>query len=275
MRPTGEDAGDRDMPAHVDVLEQHDSLRKPLAASAAVHAAVFSLLALSTYFGMHGRVQWGNPHSLGGGTAVGITSVKQLPLPGRSGVVNPLANDTTSRVPLPPKPQPKAIKQPLPEAIPLRAREAPRKPTYRRSEQYAPYRPAPERPNQLYSSSGQALTSPMFGASTGAGGVGIGSGGAFGNRFGWYRDLLEQRVAQKWHTEDVDARLQTAPPVIITFEILRDGSARTVRILQGSGNRALDYSAQRAILEAAPFPALPQGYDRSSAQIEFWFQLKR
>jgi outer membrane biosynthesis protein TonB len=45
--------------------------------------------------------------------------------------------------------------------------------------------------------------------------------------------------------------------------------------MQGSGNRTLDYSAQRAITEAAPFPPLPQGYERDSAQIEFWFVLKR
>lgn len=263
------------MPAHVDVLEQPESLRRPLAVSAAVHVAVFSLLAVSTYVGTRGRVQWGDPHALGGGSVVGITSVRQLPLPGRSGVVNPLANDTESRVPLPPKPQPKAIKEPAPDAIPLRGRETPKKATYRRSEQYSTYRAAPDRPNQLYSNSGQALTSPMFGAQTGSGGIGVGAGGAFGNRFGWYADLLEQRVAQRWHTEDVDPRMQTAPPVIVTFAIQRDGSTRNVRILQGSGNRALDYSAQRAIVEAAPFPPLPQGYERSSAEVEFWFQLKR
>jgi protein TonB len=262
---------------HVDVLEQRESLRVFLLLSALAHVAIFTLLGIHTILGTRGRVLWGNPQSLGGGSSVGISSVKQLPLPARSGAVNPLANDTESRVPLPPKPQPKAAQPPPPpNAVEIPSRQAqPKKPTYRRSDQYQAYRPSPERPNQLYSSSGQALTSPMFGAQTGAGGVGVGGGSAFGNRFGWYRDLLEQRVAQKWHTDDVDARLQTAPPVILTFELMRDGSVRSVRILQGSGNRALDYSAQRAISEAAPFPPLPQGYDRSSAQIEFWFQLKR
>ena len=103
----------------------------------------------------------------------------------------------------------------------------------------------------------------------------MGTSSAFGYRFGGYRDLIEQRVAQKWHTEDVDARIQTAPKAIVTFEIQSNGSIGNVRILQSSGNRALDYSAQRAIYEAAPFPPLPQGYERSSANIEIWFQLKR
>jgi protein TonB len=115
----------------------------------------------------------------------------------------------------------------------------------------------------------------MFGGVQGTGGVQMGTGGSFGNRFGAYRDLLEQRVGQKWRTDEVDSRIQSAPAVIVTFEIQRNGSATNVRILQGSGIRSLDYSALRAISDAAPFPPLPQGYERNSAQIEFWFQLKR
>ena len=109
---------------------------------------------------------------------------------------------------------------------------------------------------------------------TGSGGVGIGQGGAFGTRFGAYRDLLEQSVARRWHTAGVDPRLQTAPPVIVTFVIRRDGSSSDVRLEQSSGDKALDYSAQRAIYEASPFPPLPAQYERNDARIEFWFQLK-
>jgi protein TonB len=262
------------MSGRVDTLEQHDPLGKSFVASVLMHAALFSSIAIYANLGGQGGLQWGNPHSLGG-SSVGITAVRQIPLPARSGAVNLLANDTASRVPLPPKPEAKKAPEPAPDAIPIRAREAARKPTYMRSDRSSQYHSTPDRPNQLYSSSGQALTSPMYGAQTGTGGVGMGSGSALGYRFGWYRDLLEQRVAQKWRTDDVDSRLQTAPPVIITFEIQSNGSIGNVRILQGSGNRALDYSAQRAIYEAAPFPPLPQGYERSSANIEFWFQLKR
>lgn len=261
------------MPGRIDVLEGSESLRRALLLSMVAHAAAFSLMAYYSHAGTQGRVQWGNPHPLGGGTAVGVTTVKQIPLPVRTGAANPLANDTESRVPLPPKPQAEKARAPEPDAITIRGRQ--RQPQPAQPRQYAQYRPGSERPNQLYSSSGQALSSPMFGAQTGAGGVGIGPGGAFGSRFGWYRDLLEQRVAQKWRTEDVDARLQTAPAVIVTFDILRDGSIRNVRILQRSGYSSLDYSAQRAVYEAAPFPGLPQGYERPSAQIEIWFQLKR
>jgi protein TonB len=264
------------MAAHVDILAERESLKRPLAVSLAMHAALFGAMALSTSLGERGRVLWGDPHALGGASSVGITPVRQIPLPFRAGVTNPLANDTESRVPRPPKPEAKkAARAEPPDAILIPTRKAVR-PQTRAARKSQPYRPlSPERPNQLYSAAGQALSSPMFSAQTGTGGVGLGAGSAFGNRFGWYRDLLEQRVAQKWHTEDVDPRLQTAPPVIVTFDLLKGGQIRDVRILQGSGNVALDRSAQRAIYDASPFPPLPQGYDRDAARIEFWFQLRR
>lgn len=262
------------MSARVDTLEQRDTLGKFFALSTAVHAALFSLIAIYTSAGAHGGLEWGNPHSLGG-ASVDVTPVRQIPLPGRTGATNPLANDTQSRVPLPPKPEVKKAPAVDPDALPIRAHNAPRNPTYTRSQQYSQYRPLPDRPNQLYSSSGQALSSPMYGAQTGTGGVTMGTASAFGYRFGGYRDLIEQRVAQKWRTEDIDPRIQTAPKVIVTFEIQSNGSISNVRILQSSGNRALDYSAQRAIYEAAPFEPLPRGYERSSANIEIWFQFKR
>ncbi|HEY1203297.1 MAG: energy transducer TonB [Bryobacteraceae bacterium] len=262
------------MSGRVDTLEQHDRLSRFFALSTGLHVVLFSSIAIYSSLGMHGGLEWGNPHSPGG-SSVGITPIRQIPLPGRTGPTNPLADNTTSHVPLPPKPEPKKAPAVDPDALPIPAHKVPRKPTYTRPQQYSQYRSSPDRPNQLYSSSGQALSSPMYGQQAGTGGVQMGTASAFGYRFGGYRDLIEQRVAQKWRTEDIDSRIQTAPTVIVTFEIQSSGSIGTVKILQGSGNRTLDYSAQRAIYEAAPFPPLPQGYERTSANIEIWFTLKR
>ncbi len=66
-----------------------------------------------------------------------------------------------------------------------------------------------------------------------------------------------------------------APPAVVTFTIHREGSISSVRLIQTSGNLALDLSAQRAIADAAPFPPLPVGYGGSDVSIEFWFELKR
>jgi protein TonB len=109
----------------------------------------------------------------------------------------------------------------------------------------------------------------------GSGGVGVGQGSPFGNRFGNYVMILRQRVAEKWHAGDVDPRIHTLPPAIVTFDLQRDGSVRNVHVAQTSGNPTLDYSAERAIYDASPFPGLPAAYERNAATIEFWFELRR
>jgi protein TonB len=65
------------------------------------------------------------------------------------------------------------------------------------------------------------------------------------------------------------------PTVIVTFDILRDGSVRNSQIAQRSGNATLDNSALRAVMDAAPFPPLPPEYDRNEANVELHFQLKQ
>ena len=159
------------------------------------------------------------------------------------------------------------------DAIPMKSRNAKKKAKAERaSSNRNDQREYTE--NQVFSKN-QAATSPLFGLAPGSGGVGVGNGMPFGSRCGAYAQLLRDRVAQKWRTDQVDPRLQTLPIAIVTFEIQRSGQVRNIKVSQTSGNVALDYSAQRAITEAAPFEALPAACDTSSATIEFWFQLKR
>ena len=84
-------------------------------------------------------------------------------------------------------------------------------------------------------------------------------------------------IAQNWHTTEVDARIQTAPPVVVVFVIRRNGSLvpNSPRVVQTSGNRALDLSAQRAVMDAAPFQELPSAYNKDQAEIELRFELRR
>ena len=80
-------------------------------------------------------------------------------------------------------------------------------------------------------------------------------------------------MAQYWKTTDV--RANNAPVVGVTFTLRRDGSVTGIRITQKSGIAALDISAQRAIMDAAPFPQLPPQFPKNEAEIEFLFQLKQ
>jgi len=261
------------MTSNVHILEQPDSLKRPLFGSLALHISVFAAVVLLSFTGR--REFWGDRNS-GGGSAMIVNVVGQVPLPSRSGRVNPVANDTESQVPepKPDKVEKAKVKEPEPDAVEIPSRAAPRKPSPKAASTNKYRAQQIDQPNQLYSSAGQALTSPMMGM-TGSGGIGVGHGSPFGDRYGYYVDLLKQKVAQKWRTSDVDARIRSAPPAIVTFWIRRDGSAYGVRVAQSSGNIALDLSAQRAIADAAPFPPLPVGYDKNEVSIEFWFELKR
>jgi TonB family protein len=62
---------------------------------------------------------------------------------------------------------------------------------------------------------------------------------------------------------------------MISFTIMRDGTVKDAKIGQSSGNYNLDNNALRAVLESSPLPQLPAGYDKDSASVELWFQVKQ
>jgi protein TonB len=265
------------MTPHTDILDQPEPLGKSLAGSVALHISVGAALLMSAWIGHGPRVEWGDING-GGMGSVAVNVVPRIPMPGRSGPINPVANDTESVVPTPPpktKAQRKVEEQEL-NAIAIKSRNASKKASRAASAPNKFREQQQDLPNQVYSSAGQAVVSPMYGM-PGGGGVGIGTRSPFGTQFGWYVNLLRDQVARNWRSGDLDPRLRTAPPVVVTFTIRRDGSvaAGSVRVTQRSGNQALDYSAQRAILDAAPFQTLPPQFQRSEAEIEFWFELRR
>ena len=265
------------MAPHIDILDQPEPLGKSLAGSVALHLSVGAAVLISAWIGHGSRVQWGDVNG-GGMGSVTVNVVPRIPLPGRSGPINPVANDTESVVPTPPpkaKPKPK-VEAPEPNAIAIKSRNAERKASRAASAPNKFREQQQDLPNQVYSSAGQAVVSPMYGM-TGGGGVGIGTSSPFGAQFGWYVNLLRDQVARNWRTSDLDPRLRSAPQVWVTFTIRRDGSVApgSVRITQRSGNQALDFSAQRAILDAAPFQPLPPQFQRNEVEIEFRFELRR
>jgi protein TonB len=226
------------------------------------------------------RIQLGSPTG-GGMGAVAVTPTPFIPLPRPAAPENPVANDTKSQVPAPPpkakaKPQPK-LKPPPPDAVPLKTRNATQKYTetpasppnkFREQQKY--------NENQLYTSGGQALSSPMY-RMPGGGGVGVGDSTPFGTQFGAYANILRDQIARRWNTSDVDPRIHTAPAAAVRFSLRRDGTLvpGSVKVIQSSGNKTIDYSALRAVLDAVPFPPLPMQYSGNQADLELRFELRR
>jgi protein TonB len=206
--------------------------------------------------------------------AVTVNPVASIALPSHTGPKNPVASDTESAVPVPvlqAKPTPK-VTAPDPNAIAIPSRDA-------KLRRPSPAAALPDKwrasqkdlPNQLVSPVGTRANTSDY-ALTGGGGVGVGNNSPFGNQFGAYADLLRNRVAQFWKTTDI--RASHAPVVGVTFTLHRDGSVTAIHISQRSGLSALDISAQRAVMDASPFPQLPAQYPKNEAEIEFLFQLK-
>ncbi|MGD0499127.1 MAG: TonB family protein [Bryobacteraceae bacterium] len=271
------------MALRVDILDQPESLRRPFWGSVLLHVSlVLSLLAATWIQARRPRMDWGDIHG-GGLGAVAVNVVSRIPLPTESGPVNPVASDTQSRVPEPPpqaKTPPKApAKAPLKDldSIPLTSRNALRKPAQAASPPNKFRAAQKDLPNQAYSQAGQRLVAPDLVGRTGGGDVELGDNSPFGTKFGAYTGAVKNRVAQHWKTGEINPRIRTANPVVVTFTIRRDGSSPqdSVKIRQSSGIMELDMSAQRAIMEAAPFPPLPAQFSGSSVDVEFWFTLRR
>jgi periplasmic protein TonB len=263
------------MSPHVDILEQTDRLASSFFGSLAFHGLLVGAVLGAGWVQSRNTISMGDPNG-GRFGAVTVNPVASIALPSHGGPKNPVATDTESAVPVPvlkAKPAPK-VTAPDPTAIPIPSRSAKSRPSPAAAPPDKWRASQKDLPNQLYSTSGTRVTTPDY-ALSGGGGVGVGSNSPFGNQFGAYADLLRNRVAQFWQTTTIDPRLRTAPQVSVTFTLHRNGSVSGIRVSQKSGINALDISAQRAIMDAAPFPQLPPQFPKNEAEIEFVFELKR
>ncbi|HLH20009.1 MAG TPA: TonB family protein [Bryobacteraceae bacterium] len=268
------------MSARTDILDEPERLRGPFIGSLVFHGGLVGIFAAATTFHFLGGnvIQLGDPHG-GGFGSVAVTAVNSIQLPNRAELTNPVANDTKSQVPTaPPKlkalPKPK-VTAPDPDAIPLKSHAAPKRVAQAASQPNKWEAQQHYRDNQLYSPTGAAASSPIY-QIQGGGGVGLGTDSPLGTQYGYYANLLLNLIGQHWHPTTMDARTLTNQAVV-QFTLLRDGSLQpgSVRLVQSSGNRDLDYSAQRALLDIDRFPPLPAGFPRDRADLQIHFDLSR
>lgn len=254
----------------LDILDERDPLGFPFVGSLLVHGGVVALLFFGWFWLNQHRQTLGDANA-GGGPAYTVSPVHNIPIPRREAPLNPVANDTQSMVPTAPAKQEVEKKLPIPDKnaveIPDRLKRQAQKP--QTQQQYQP----PTPPNQVFSHVRQAVSSPMYGAQTGSGQVGVGPNTPLGdNRLGWYAELIRQRIAENWNTNGLDARTQSVP-AIVSFIIMRDGSLRNPRIVQSSGNPSIDNTALRAVYSSNPLPGLPPQISESYITAQFTFNL--
>jgi TonB family protein len=252
------------------VLMRPDPKGLSFAFAILLHGSLIGAFVLLNWINANGPT-FGDANA--GGASIGVEAVDKIPLP-QSGRQNPVAHDSESDAPqAPPKQIERELKEVIPpDAIKLNLKKEKRTPAKEESaKRHLPSIDQLER-NQLYSKTPQAVSSPLFSQMPGSGRVGMGANTTLGTRFAAYAAQLQSVIARNWNTGDVT--VNTAPPVIVTFDLMKDGSIRNLAILQGSGVSSLDFSVRRAI-EGATLPPLPSDFDRSYAKCEFTFELKK
>ncbi len=258
-----------------------ERLDRFIVASVLLHGALFALVILSPGLFPAFGSNWGSPTGGSGGISVKIVgNISGVPLPTPEVVQeNAPANESPGfykTEPEPPPPPPdkaelipetKAPVKTTPTPKPPRPAVAPSKP-----------RPAQDEPpsNAIpYGQGGRpSLAYGQF--STGAGDAGIGFGDAsFGDRYGTYVNAITRAISNNWLKSLVDARIQRAPRVYLTFDIGRDGTISNLGVKQSSGIPSLDRSAQRAVLASNPLLPLPSEYRGGSVNVIFYFEYSR
>ena len=257
-----------------EIFFEHERWGHNLAWSAALHVGVTVAIIAYAWIatGGHGS-NWG---AGGGGSAMGVTLVSNVPLP-----ANPvqtqsvLATESKGVSKSQPKP---AVEEP--QAIPIPEKNAKKKPTRQPTEtqRKPPPEPQQEASNVVPFGEGGPVSGPYSTFASGAakGGFGFtGGGGDFGSRFSWYVRVVNQKVSENWLKYEIDPRIQNANRVYVTFDIDRSGRPSHIQVEQTSGVPSLDTSTLRALQRIDTFGPLPPDYPGNKVSVEFWFDYKR
>src|SRR5271163_2124230 len=261
------------MAQNAEIFFEHDNWGRALTWSAGFHLAITGIILLYPliFKGSTGQ-GWG---AGGGGEAMGVTLVSNVPLPTTAAQTqNVLANESKGIT----KSQPK-IEEKEPDAIGIQGKNSKIKPKKPPAPTKAKPEPAAEQEtNQVAFGEGGPVSGPYgsFAAGGAKGGFGVtGGGGDFGTRYAYYVHVIQEKVSENWLKYEVDPRIASAQRVYITFDVARDGHPYNVEVEQSSGVPSLDVSATRALQRIDTFGPLPSDYSGSKISVEYWFDYSK
>ncbi len=260
------------MAQNAEIFFEHDSWGRALAWSAGFHLGLTGLILMysAVFMGTTGE-GWG---SGGTGSAIGVTLVSSVPLPATPAPTqNVLANESKGLTQSQPK-----VEEKEPDAIEIQGKNAKIKKKTPTPTKAKPETAPEPQTNQVAFGEGGPVSGPYgsFAAGGAKGGFGInGGGGDFGTKFGWYVQIIQQKVSENWLKYEVDPGIKTAERVYITFDVARDGHPYNIQIEQSSGVPSLDISAKRALERIDTFGPLPPEYNGSKISVEYWFDYSK
>jgi periplasmic protein TonB len=255
-----------------DVLEadyRPAPLGGPFAKSALLHLLVIALFLGYAYMHnlFHGS-EWGSNSTQEGAIQATLVSSAAVPLPqDHPPTDNVLATETPSAAP--DLEQQKTEPIPAPESIPIPEKQPPAKPAPK-PRAVPPPQKQPPPPQQHKATFGEAAPANLPRAMTNSQNPNnpvATPGGDFGTRFGYYVDIIRQRVAQNWLLPEVASGTPVGATVYIQFNVGRGGAVSEIQIAKGSGSPSLDLSCLHAVQRVDAFPPLPAGYTQSSLNV--------
>ena len=248
-----------------NLFYEREEWKKPLLISVAFHGGlVLAMIALGYVMQPRSNSNWGTNQ----GDAVEAQLVSAaIPIPKEDQSQNIVANENKGVTQT--QPQPKPVETPdgisIPgKVVPKKTIDRPVTPTH---VQPRPV-PTPIETAVPYGEGGP-VSGPYgnFAAPNTKGGFSV-KDSAFGNKYGWYIDVIRRKVQSNWLTYEIDPRIAAPHRAFFEFDIMRDGTPHNVQMTQSSGVPSLDISAKRAIERIDGFGALPEG---SVLHVEFWF----
>jgi protein TonB len=258
-----------------EIFFEHERWGKNLAWSAGLHAGF--TLAIALYAWIAGQNHGSNWGAGGGGSAMGVTLVSNVPLP-----ANPVETKSVLATESKGLSQSKAQeKVEEPDAAPIPQKNAkikPKAPQPSATLRKPQTQPVEQPQNQVPYGEGGPVSQhySMFNAAGATGGIAVtGGGGDFGSRYAYYVQAMTRKVSENWLKYEVDPRIQSANRVYITFDIDRSGHPSHIQVEQSSNVPSLDVSAVRALQRIDTFGALPADYSGSHVSVEYWFDYKR
>jgi TonB family protein len=257
-------------PGYVDYGDLQ--LRKFLVYSLSLHAALGLALAVGGYFHLLEGNTWSGTGDELGGAKVKLVSNAGIPMP-RPTIPTPsqMVDPTQGLYKVEP---PKIETPPDATKLPSFDKKKPPPPQPKSRE----FKPNPPPPNAAYGRGGTPDIPTGYsqnpGASSGTAIVGQG-GGDFASLYPWYVESLRNRISQNWDQTTIDPALRATHQgkTTMTFRIAHNGTISNIAFSVSSGNRSLDYSAQRALLNLGTAPPLPPDYRGTYVDVIFDFDL--
>jgi TonB family protein len=261
------------------------AFKRAVVLSAALHVGLFVLIVVSPSFSrsrqQKGLVQYVNFIGGGGGTGgqpggggATVVAPKTEPLPAPK---KPALRDLTVPAKLKTEPT-SSLTHPVDK--PKSKKTTEKKAAIGKPE---PAPAAATAADAANAASGAATSGSGYGLRFGTGGSGtgggLGGGAGTGDPFGvgnfpfqFYLQMISDKITANWFQSLVDPGVGGVLQTQVYFRIYRNGTISDIKIDVSSGVGSFDLSAQRAIMSAAPFAALPNEYDGQYLGITLIFE---